>query len=349
MTNPKVVVIGYGFAGKSFHSYLIGLAPGLDLHGISSRSEETRQKIREERGCRAYSGFEQVLGDPEVDLVVLATPHDLHCEQAVRALDAGKHVVTDKPMCTSLEQCDRMIEAAERNDRLLTVFQNRRWDGDFLTLKKLLEDGELGDLRWLEMAWQTFRSPGGWRAKKEHGGGRLFDLGAHMIDQCMLLFPQAVETVYCRMHYDYEDPEVTCESHAMVVIGFEGGNTAVVDAGGMHAIPKPRIHAFGREGAFRKYGLDPQERAMIDGDIDAAEEPEANYGTLKTEEDHRTVPTLPGRWRSFYENVAAVLAGREEPAVRLPEVRRDMAVIDAALRSARRDRIIRPEVPALED
>jgi len=345
MGEPKAVVIGYGYAGRSFHSYLIGLDSGLRLHGISSRNPETREKIVAERGCRAYESFEQVIEDPEVDLVVLATPHHLHADQAVRALEAGKHVVTDKPMCTSLEECDRMIDAANRSGRLLTVFQNRRWDGDYLTLRKLLEDGELGELRWLEMAWQAFGPPRGWRGRADAGGGRLFDLGAHMIDQVMLIFPQAVETVYCRMHHDYPDHDV--ESHAMVVIGFDGGTTAVVDAGGLHAIPKPRIHAFGTEGAFIKHGLDPQEAAMNAGDIDSAVEPEENYGRLKNARGERIVPTVPGRWRSFYENVADALAGRAEPAVKLHEVRRAIAVIDAARRSAAEGTVVRPQIGPL--
>jgi scyllo-inositol 2-dehydrogenase (NADP+) len=347
MSEPRAVVIGYGFAGRSFHSYLIRLDTGLRLHGICSRSAETRERIVRERGCPAYESFEQVLDDPEVDLVVLATPHSVHAEQAVRALDAGKHVVTDKVMCTSLAECDRMIEAARRNDRLLTVFHNRRWDGDYLTLRRLIEEGELGELRWLEMAWQVFGPPRGWRGRREMGGGRLFDLGAHMLDQVMLIFPAAVESVYCRMHHDYPDHDV--ESHAMLVVGFEGGATAVVDAGGMHAIPKPRIHAFGTDGAFVKRGLDPQEEAMKAGDIDAAVEPEANYGRLRTREGERVVLTVPGRWRCFYENVADALAGRAEPAVRLEEVRRCMAVLEAAFRSAEQGQVVRPDVPALSD
>jgi len=347
MSEPRAVVIGYGYAGRSFHSYLVGLDSGLRLHGVCSRNAETRARIVQERGCRAYESFEQVIADPDVDLVVLATPHDTHADLAVRAMDAGKHVVTDKPMCTSLAECDRMIEAAERNGALLTVFQNRRWDGDFLTLRKLLEDGALGELRWLEMAWQGARPPGGWRGQAAHGGGRLFDLGAHMIDQCTLIFPQAVQSVYCRMHHDYADRDV--DSHAMVVIGYEGGATAVVDAGGMHFILKPRIHAFGREGSFIKHGLDPQEAAMRAGDIDAAVEPEKDYGRLKTAEREREVRTLPGRWRSFYENVADALAGRTELAVKAAGVRRAIAVLDAAFRSARSGEVVHTDIPALGD
>src|SRR5689334_17367615 len=131
----RTAVIGYGFAGRSFHAYLIKLAPGLKLEGIASRNAVTREKIVAEQGCKAYASPEEALADPEVDLVVLATPSSTHAPLAIAALDAGKNVVTDKVMCLTLAECDAMLAAAERNGKLLTVFQNRRLDGDYLTVK----------------------------------------------------------------------------------------------------------------------------------------------------------------------------------------------------------------------
>ncbi|HOF89417.1 MAG TPA: Gfo/Idh/MocA family oxidoreductase, partial [Armatimonadota bacterium] len=192
MREPRAVVIGYGFAGRSFHSYLIGITPGLRLHGVASRDAATRARIVAERSCRAYASFDAVLDDPEVDLVVLATPNSTHCALAIQALHAGKHVVTDKVMCLTLDECDRMIAAAAESGKLLSVFQNRRWDGDFLTLKSLIADGRLGEPRWIEMAWQGFGAWGGWRGQAAMGGGKLYDLGAHLIDQLVLLFPQPI-------------------------------------------------------------------------------------------------------------------------------------------------------------
>ncbi len=344
---PNAVVIGYGFAGRSFHSYLIGLTPGLRLHGVASRSAETRELIQQERHCRAYESFGAVLADDEVDLVVLASPTHLHAEQAIAALSAGKHVVTDKPMATSLVDAEAMIAAAQASGRVLSVFQNRRWDGDFLTLRHLLGEGALGELRWLEMAWNTFGPPRRWRGQAEKGGGRLFDLGSHMLDQVLLIFPQAVTSVYCRMHHDY--PEHDVESHAQLTLGFEGGATAIVDVGGLHALPKPRIAAFGTAGAFVKHGLDPQEAAMKAGDIDSAVEPEGLYGTVSDGQNRRPVPTVPGRWRNYYETVAAQLTARPLPhaPVRLEEARRVLAVLDAAFASARTGQVIRPAIAAL--
>ncbi len=345
-TRPRAVVIGYGYAGRSFHSYLLKGTPGLELYGIASRNPATRERIVRERECRAYDGFESVVADPDVDLVVLATPASTHADMAVRALEAGKHVVTDKPMCLTLEECDRMIAAAKESGRLLNVFQNRRWDGDFLTVKRLISEGRLGEVRWIEMAWQKFGPPGGWRGERSSGGGRFYDLGAHLLDQLLLLFPQAVETVWCRMRHDFPDHDV--ESHALIVVGFADGATGVCDVSSMAAGGKPRFHVLGTDGTFVKYGLDPQEEAVKAGDINAAHEDEASYGRVHDGTKETVIPTLPGRWRSYYENIAEVLEGRAEPAVTLAENRRVVAVMDAALRSARRDQVIRTSISPLD-
>jgi len=338
MGDIGTAVVGYGFAGRCFHSYLVGLVPELALLGVASRNPRTRERIEAERGCRAYAGFEEVLADPAVSLVVLASPSHLHCEQACRALAAGKHVVTDKPMGRSLAECDRMMAAAARHGRVLSVFQNRRWDGDFLTLQRLREEGRLGAVRWLELAWGRFGKPGGWRGEAAAAGGRLYDLGSHMIDQLCVFFPAPVQAVYARLHHDFGADAV--ESQAMVVVHFADGCTGVVDASSVAAIAKPRFHAFGSAATFRKYGVDPQEQAMIAGDIDRASEDPGQYGELGSGEGTEVVPTLPGRWRSFYENVAAHLLGEAELAVTPASVRRQMAVLDAAFRSAHAGQVI---------
>lgn len=336
----RTAVIGYGFAGRSFHSYLIGLAPKLTLHGIASRDPQTRERIIAERGCRAYETFDEVIADPDIDLVVLATPNHTHADLAVRALEAGKHVVSDKVMCLTLADCDRMIEAATRSGRFLSVFQNRRWDGDFLTLQKLIADGDLGNVRWIEMAWQGFGAWGGWRGQTALGGGRFYDLGAHLVDQAVLLFPQPIETVYCRMHHDFPDTDV--ESEALLIITFAGGGTAVCDLSSLTAISKPRFLAHGDQATFEKFGLDPQEAAMKAGNIDAAVEPPASNGRLRSRAGvEHLVKTLPGRWRNYYENIGDVLLSGAEPLVKLAEVRRAISVLEAARRSAETGAVVR--------
>jgi len=328
---PRAVVIGYGFSGRSFHSYLIGLDSGIALHGVASRSDETRQRAAAERGCRTYPSFEAVLEDPDVDLVVLATPNNTHCGLAVRALDAGKHVVTDKVMALNLAECDRMIAAARRNRRLLSVFQNRRWDGDFLTVRRLLAEGRLGAVRRIEMAWTGFGMWGGWRGTRAAGGGKLYDLGAHLADQLCQLLPQPITTVYARLQYD--DPAHDVESDAVVTVGFEDGATAVLETSSICAIPKPRFYVAGSAGTFVKHGLDPQEAAMKRGEIDAAREDPATYGRLHDGKTETAIPTEAGRWRSYYENISAALAGAAPPAVTPESVRRGVALLEAAFAS----------------
>lgn len=338
MTDPRAAVIGYGYAGRSFHSYLINLTPGLTLHGVASSSAEKRTQIEQERHCKAYSSFGEVLADPQVDLVVLATPNDLHATHAIRAMEAGKHVVTDKPMSITLDEANQMVAATERTGKLLSVFQNRRWDGDYLTVRKLLEEGQLGTVRWIEMAWQRWGAPRGWRGESEKGGGRLYDLGAHLLDQLLQFFPQPIEAVYCRQHHDFAHTDV--ESHALVTVHFADGATGVCDLSSMSAIFKPRFQIYGDKATFIKYGLDPQEDAMRAGNIDAAVNSKENDGRLNDGATEIIVPTVPGRWRSYYENVRDAINGEAELIVKASEVQRVMTVIDAALRSAESGQVI---------
>lgn len=336
----RTAVIGYGFAGKSFHAYLVGLTPGLQLHGIASRSAETRQKILERGDCKAYASFEDVLADPEVDLVVIASPNSQHAPQAIAALNAGKNVVVDKPMCLSLEEADAMIAAAQSNNKLLSIFHNRRWDGDFLTAQQVINSGELGDVKWIELSWGRIGAYRTWRGQKEHGGGRFWDLGAHLLDQLMLFYEgHAVESVYLRKQYDF--PEADVESEALCILTFEGGRTGIIDTSSVMAVAKPRFYLRGLKGTFQKYGVDPQEKAMIEGDIDAAREDEDLHGIIGDGQNERRVPTIPGRWRSYYENIAAALAGTEPLAITPESVRERLVIFEAALRSEETNQVVK--------
>ncbi|BCM90700.1 scyllo-inositol 2-dehydrogenase (NADP(+)) IolW [Abditibacteriota bacterium] len=342
MKTTRVAIIGFGRWGRFCHAALIQKVSGLELAGISSSNPEKRAQIESELGVQAYEGLEEVLADETVDAVVLATPNDTHFDYTMRSLGAGKHVVTDKPMCLSLEECDAMIERAHQSGKLLTTFQNRRLDGDFLTLQQLLAQGELGDLRWLEMAWGGFGPWGGWRGTREQGGGKFLDLGAHLIDQTLLLQPSPVTGVYLRLHHDYPQSEV--ESEAFLVLEFQNGATAVCDTSSMTAIDKPRFYARGTKATFQKFGLDPQEAALMKGDITSAQEHPDTFGKLKGSNGERTIPTLAGRWGDFYENFA--LAAQEQATLLAPpdQTRRVMAIFEAARESAKQGQIVRTSI-----
>ncbi len=333
-------MVGYGNAGRLFHSYLIRLCEGLELAGVASRNPETRERIVRERGVRAYEGLVEVLADASVDLVVLATPHDTHADYAVRVLEAGKHAITDKVICLGMAEFERMKAAQERSGKMLTVFHNRRWDGDWLTLLQLRDDGRLGDLRWVEMAWNRHGPWRGWRGSREKGGGRLYDLGAHLLDQILLLFRQPVVGVMSSIQREW--PGFDVESQSMLTLHFEDGAVGVVDTGCLTRWQKPRFHAAGTKGTFVKFGVDAQEEAMKAGDIDAAHEPEALFGRLLDDAVEHVIPTIPGRWRGFYENVVATLNGEAAPAVTLEQMRRLVSVYDAAWESERTGQMVRP-------
>lgn len=329
---PRVAVIGYGRWGRQCHAYMLRQTEGLELAGIMSGQEEKRRQAEVDLGCRTWATPEEVFADASVDAVVLATPNYTHADLAVAALRAGKHVMTDKVMCLDTAECRRMMAAAEETGRLLTVFQNRRFDGDYLTVKSLLASGRLGELKWLEAAWMGFGVWGGWRGEAAKGGGRIYDLGAHLLDQILLLFGVPVQSVYCRTHHDF--PQYDVESEGLIVLTFTDGRTAVMDVSCLATVSKPRFYVRGTQGTFIKYGLDPQEAAMMKGDIDAAVESPENYGRLKTRDCDERIPTVPGRWRSLYENFRDALCGRAESLVTLEEEYQLVEVIEAAKASA---------------
>lgn len=338
--NPiRTVVVGYGYAGQHIHAPLLRLEPALQLHGICSTDPAKRDAIRSQFACRTYATFDEVIADREVDLVILATPNALHAPQSIAALSAGKHVVVDKPMCLNVGEADRMIQASQQSGRLLRIFHNRRLDGDFLTLQSLIEQGELGQVRWMELSWQKYGLPRTWRQVAGVGGGRLYDLGSHLIDQAMILNASPVASVFCRQHREFAGRDI--ESHSMLTMVFADGATAIIDTTCASRIPKPRYMVLGDKATFVKYGVDHQEAALAAGDIDAADDDPAEYGQLDDGQSRRTIPTLPGHWRDYYRQVAAAIgAATVSPplspsADSLRPVRMQIAVLEAASDSAR--------------
>lgn len=335
-------VVGYGFAGRCFHAYLISLAPGLQLRGIVSSRPDARHQITESLGIHAYEHFDEVLADDAIELVVLATPNDLHASQAIAALRAGKHVVTDKPMCLDLSQADAMLAAAAAAGRHLSVFQNRRWDSDYLTVRRCLEEGTLGRLVYAQLAWGQFGAPGSWRGQAARGGGKFVDLGAHMIDQALQLVDAPLQRVYARFGDGGLATDV--EDHAHCILTFSDGTDIHIVTSSLARLQMPRWYVLGTDGALVKEGVDPQERFMIAGDIDAACEDESLWPRISRvvagQPTQMVMQPVPGRWRSYYENVAAAIRGRAELAVTATSVRRVMMTLDAARQSVAEGRAI---------
>lgn len=338
----RYAIVGYGSAGRTIHLPLLAFEPRLKLHGIVARKPETRAQIASEQKCTAYASVEEMTADPDVELVIVTTPHESHASVAIAALNAGKHVVTDKPMCLTLDEYDAMVAAQKKSGTLLTVFHNARLSGDYLTLRSIVDSGRLGELRWLEVNWNRhgLSKRSAWRNDANAYGGRWIDLGVHLVDQVLLLMPERVTSVYARMNRDWPDAQV--ESACMVTIGFEGGRTCVIDVGSMTRIPKPKYHAVGTTGTWTKPGglIDPQDAALASGNWDDAAEDIATIGTLVDPTGAYPTPTIAGDWRKFYANLADVLLNDATPLVSVEELRRVIAVMSAAIESTRTGAVV---------
>jgi scyllo-inositol 2-dehydrogenase (NADP+) len=346
MTAPiNVGIVGYGYAGRSFHSYLLKFAKGLKLYAVATRDPERRAQAEKEQGVKTFVSLEEMLRDDNVQLVVLATPHDVHCEQTVAALNAGRHVITDKVMCLTLKEFDRMAAAAKKNRRMLSVFQNRRWDGDFQTVQRVIKDGLLGHPSWIEVAvhrWQP-KGPRTWRGTMQSSGGILYDWGAHMTDQALLLTGAKPVQVYCigqRMR-DLHEVETTARMEIRFAPRHGHGKDGIVYAielSNMSLIDKPHWFVVGTEGTLLKNGLDPQEQFMVRGEIENSKEDRTNYARVKsTRRGGREikVPTIPGDWRSYYQNVADHLLRGAKLQVTTDQIRPQIAILEAAYKSQR--------------
>lgn len=341
----NTAVIGYGYAGRAFHSYLVSLADGLNLYAIATRDAGRRADARDAYpNAQIYQTIDEVLADDAVELVVLATPHDTHAELAIKAMDAGKHLVTDKIMAMDTAEADAMIAASERNNVLLSVFHNRRWDWDYLTVKKVIADGLLGTPYLFQVAIMRYGEPRGWRSIKKHSGGILYDWPAHFVDQALQFVQAPVAAVFCDIHYNSKW-DIDIGNYANLIIKFENDVRYQIEIGNLSNAEKPRWYVVGDEGSLIKYGLDPQEGPMRDGDIDAAAEDPGNYAKVWTEAGGEArelvIESVRGTWKSYYQNIADVLNNGAELAVKPAEVRKVMQIYDAAMQSAETGETVR--------
>ncbi len=334
----NAAVVGYGYSGRAFQSYLISLADHLDLYAISTRDSERQQQAKEAYpNAKIYADLDTLLADDAVDLVVIATPHDSHCELAIRAMDAGKNVVTDKIMCMNAREARSMIASRDRNDVMLSVFHNRRWDWDYLTVKKAIADGLLGEPYLYQAAIMRYSSPGRWRGDKASSGGILFDWPAHLVDQALQLADSEPDCVFCQLTYrDTWDTDIG--NYGNMVVHFANDVTYQIEIGNLAAAGKPRWYVCGDKGALVKYGPDPQEGYMKEGRIlEAAEESDirARVTTHKSgEKEEMVLDSVRGSWTSYYANISNVLNNGAELIVTPEQVLVQMKVFDAALQSA---------------
>jgi predicted dehydrogenase len=348
MTSPaRVALIGYGLAGAVFHAPLIKAVDGLELSAIVTRDPRRRRDAQREHPAASLfdSADELWRRTDELELVVVAAPNRLHVPLARAAIDSGIAVVVDKPLAPSAAEARELVTASRSRGVLLTVFQNRRWDGDILTAGRLLADGVLGEVFRFESRFDRWRPrlASGWRESgaAEEAGGLLYDLGSHLVDQALHLFGPA-RSVYAELDRRREDAQV--DDDAFVALTHVSGMRSHLAASVVAAQPAARLRVLGVRAAYVKHGVDVQEGQLRagkrPGDRDWGREPEERWGVLGTGEDLVPVPTEAGAYERFYEGVAASVRDGVPPPVDPDEVVAALEVLDAARESARVRRVV---------
>jgi len=312
--------------------------------GNSERAATVRRRYPEAVVLPAADELWSRAGD--VDLVVITSANRAHAPQALAAIAAGLPVVVDKPFAVDAAQAQAVVEAAAAANVALTVFQNRRWDGDFLTLRRLIAEGALGAVTRYESRFERWRPTpkGGWRETggDDEAGGLLYDLGAHLIDQALVLFGP-VSSVYCEM--DRRRAGVTNDDDTFVALTHAGGVRSQLWVSAFASNLAPRLRVLGDRAAYVKYGLDVQEDALRDGGSpglgdDWGVEPAIAWGELGTPGDVHPVATEPGAYQHFYAAVGAALRGQGVLPVDPHDCVEGLRVIAAAQRSHREHRVV---------
>lgn len=342
----RVGVVGFGLAGRIFHTAVIAATPGLELACIVQRRGDEAE--REHAGVRIARSVEEMLGDVSIRLVVIATPSYSHFELACQCLREQRHVVVDKPFTLTADDAAKLILLARERNLLVAPYQNRRWDGDFLTVRQVIASGELGRLVTCESHFDRFRPeprPDVWRESGGPGSGILFDLGPHLIDQALQLFGSPAH-IYADVRIDRENGAADDAWDIWLEFPHPHRVTALLRSTLTACIPGPRFLLHGTRGSLIKWGLDPQEAQLRSGmRFDSpgfGVEPEAQWGELSLAGgEKRRVPTLGGDYREFYVNVRDTLLGKAELAVKPEQAWQTTRLIELARESSGHGRRLR--------
>lgn len=340
----NVGLIGFGLSGRVFHTPIIMGAGGFRLKKVYETKEENIGMLKELcPDSNVVNSTEDIFQDEDIELVVVAAPNVLHYPLGKRALECGKHVVIEKPFTISSREADSLIELAEDRGRLLTVYQNRRWDGDFMTVRELVDKKALGRLVEYQAVWGRFRPAvkDTWREKEGPGCGMLYDLGSHLIDQALVLFglPQRVFGDL-RIQRDNAD----AVDYFQVVLDYVGFR-AELRCSMLMKDTGPRYALYGTERSFKKYGIDPQEEDLKSGKLPGSceewgKDSKELWGTLIRESKDGTetierIPTKSGDYRLFYRKLHHALCSGGENPVDPRDARNVIRIIELKEESSR--------------
>lgn len=344
--NHKIGLIGFGgMAG--WHRELIGTIDQLEVAGIYDIRQE-RMDLAQSMGVKTYADTQALLADPDIDMVLIATPNDMHKPLAIQAMKAGKHVICEKPVTLCSRDLEEMIQASEEYGVFFTVHQNRRWDEDFLTVRKILEEGSLGEVFRIESRVHGSRGiPGDWRQEKQHGGGMVLDWGVHLLDQILLLEGEKkVRKVYAtctNVTNQLVDDGFTVE------LTFEDGLVVLIEVGTSNFISLPRWYVLGQDGTaiiedWKLTGRIVRAAGADEKDVVPVKTAAGLTKTMAPRRDDsiftEELPGVSSDIRDFYRNVMDVIEGRAESKIKLPEIARVMRLMEAIFESDARGQVI---------
>ncbi|MBC2666750.1 oxidoreductase [Novosphingobium flavum] len=339
MQEIGVGLIGYGLGGKVFHAAFITRTAGMRLRAVVSRDPAKVHHDHPEVAVVPH--VDELLTRPDIDLVVVASPDELHAGHALAALAAGKHVVVDKPFATSLADARRVVEAAERSGKMLTIHHNRRWDADFLTLQDLIASGRLGRIVHFESRFDRWRPEPGATWKEARAGGSWLDLGPHLVDQALVLFgmPTAVTADLAVLRDGAPAPdwfEVILHYEAMRV---------TLHSSKLAADHRLRFAVHGTTGTWLKHGIDPQEPAIVGGAIPggAVWGHDPDHGRLTSGQNSdkpEYIANRNGDYGLFWRQLVAAIHGEGANPVPAEDAIQVMTVIQAGLDSAQLRRTV---------
>ena len=329
----KTAILGYGYSAKTFHIPFIQCLPQFTLTAISSSKPDIVKKDLAD--VSVYTCVEKLISTSNAELVIITTPNDVHFSLAKRALEHGKHVVIEKPYVTNSEDGSALIALSEKYQRVLSVYHNRRWDGDFLTVKKLIDKKQLGDIRIFESRFDRFRPKPKqrWRELQGDGSGILFDLGPHLIDQTLQLFglPKAI-TAQCRAIR--ESAEAVDFFHLLL---HYPTMHAVLQSSPYCAGPNIRFSVQGTDGHYIVHGVDPQEARLKSGILPVkqnwSQEISKNYGLVYSETGTQTIVTEWAGYESYYYRLAAAINDDKPVPVTADDALQVIRIIELAMQS----------------
>ena len=340
----NVGIVGFGLSGRVFHSPFIHTNPLFNLQAIVSSKDDAKAIYPEVEMIR---DFDELLKKEDIELVIVCSPNHLHFEHAKKALEAGKHVIVEKPITPTSNEVLELIDIAKRHNKKLLPYHNLRWNGDAKTVKKMINDNLLGDIHDFELHFDRYvpiYNKNIWKYKSKVAGGTLYDLGVHLIDHAVDIFGKP-NAVFCRL-FTQREGSIVDDSFDLKLL-YPNLNVTL-KAGVFVKEQGPRIVIHGKKGSFVKYGIDPQEEILRNGGMPIGEnwgkQPEEDWGLLNTEINglnyRGKVETLPGNYPAYFEDIYSAIVEDKTPIVTPEQAYLNILIIEKAIESNTKNQVI---------